>query len=230
MTADRALGLMNYWVVIGLMMVGFYIVIGQRNLIKSILGLNIFQTSVFLLYITMGKRRGGTAPIVPPDRVEGHASHGGGHADATSGHSVAHAEATASAAADSHGNATTPGGLHADVDHHLPAEGHVGDAVETAAASTMDHAASAGEIVYSHPLPSVLMLTAIVVGIATTALALALIVRIREEYGTIEEDEILALDDAEAEGEHTGRIDAAACGLDVSGVAGGSSSLGAAAP
>ncbi len=47
---------------------------------------------------------------------------------------------------------------------------------------------------YSNPLPSVLILTAIVVGVATTSLALALIVRIRESYGTIEEDEIEALD------------------------------------
>ena len=50
------------------------------------------------------------------------------------------------------------------------------------------------QIIYSNPLPSVLMLTAIVVGIATTAMALALIVRIREDYGTVEEDEILRLD------------------------------------
>ena len=50
------------------------------------------------------------------------------------------------------------------------------------------------EIIYSNPLPSVLMLTAIVVGISTTALALALVVRIREEYGTIEENEILEMD------------------------------------
>ena len=114
------LGLYNYWVVIFLMMTGFYIVIAGRNLIKTVIGLNIFQTSVFLLYITMGEVGGGTAPIIPGNAAE----------DQT----------------------------------------------------------------YVNPLPSVLMLTAIVVGIATTALALALIVRIREEYGTIEEDEILEID------------------------------------
>ncbi len=108
------LGLYNYWIVIFLMMAGFYIVIARENLIKKVIGLNIFQTSVFLLYITMGKVRGGTAPILD-ERFE----------------------------------------------------------------------------TYSHPLPSVLILTAIVVGVATTAVALALIVRIREAYGTIEEDEIL---------------------------------------
>jgi multicomponent Na+:H+ antiporter subunit C len=107
------LGLYNYWIVIFLMMTGFYIVISRRNLVKKVIGLNIFQTSVFLLFITMGKVRGGTAPILTDDAR-----------------------------------------------------------------------------VYSNPLPSVLILTAIVVGIATTGVALALIVRIREAYGTTEEDEI----------------------------------------
>ena len=104
----------NYWIVIFLMMTGFYIVISRGNLVKKVVGLNIFQTSVLLLYLSMGKVTGGTAPIVA-------------------------------------------------------------DGFKT----------------YSNPLPSVLMLTAIVVGVATTALALALIVRIREAYGTVEEDEIL---------------------------------------
>lgn len=116
---DTALGLYNYWVVIFLMMMGFYIVISRGNLIKKVIGLNIFQTSVFLFYITVGKVSGGTAPIV--------------------------------------------------------AEG-----IE----------------VYSNPLPSVLILTAIVVGVATTSVALSLVVRIREAYETIEEDEIYAQDEA----------------------------------
>ena len=114
------LGLFNYWVVIVLMMTGFYIVISRRNLIKKVIGLSIFQTSVFLLYISIGKLEGGTAPIIK---------------------------------------------------HGLER--------------------------YSNPLPSVLILTAIVVGVATTSVALALIVRIREAYDTIEEDEILELDGAD---------------------------------
>ena len=114
---QTVLGLYNYWIVIFLMMTGFYIVIARGNLIKKVIGLNIFQTSVFLLYITMGKLRNGTAPILE-ERFE----------------------------------------------------------------------------TYSHPLPSVLILTAIVVGVATTSVALALIVRIYEAYGTVEEDEIHALD------------------------------------
>lgn len=107
------LGHYNYWIVILLMMVGFYTVIASGNLIKKIAGLNIFQTSVFLLYISIGNVTGGTTPII--------------------------------------------------------AEGFTR---------------------YSNPLPHVLILTAIVVGVATTALGLALVVRIKEAYGTIEEDVI----------------------------------------
>ena len=111
-------GHLNYWLFVVLMMTGLYIVVAKGNLVKKIVGLNMFQTAVFMLYISMGKVAGGTAPIFP---------------------------------------------VNLEVD---PA------------------------IVYSNPLPHVLILTAIVVGIATTALALALIVRIREEYDTIEEAEI----------------------------------------
>lgn len=106
-----------YAVTIFLMMAGLFIVIARGNLVKKLIGLGIFQTSVYLLYVAPGKLIGGTAPILDP-------------------------------------------------------------AFE----------------VYSNPLPHVLILTAIVVGVATLALGLALVVRIRESYGTIEEDEILAAD------------------------------------
>mgnify|MGYP002725905381 CR=1 FL=1 len=115
------LGHYNYWIFVFLMMAGFYTVIARGNLIKKIVGINIFQASVFLLYISMGKVDGGTAPIVPEGAANG--------------------------------------------------------------------------LTYSNPLPHVLILTAIVVGVATSALGLALIVRIREAYGTVEEDEIHELDD-----------------------------------
>jgi multicomponent Na+:H+ antiporter subunit C len=107
------MGLFNYWIVVVLMMIGLYIVIAHGNLIKKIVGLAIFQTSVFIFYISMAKVDGGTAPILADDIN-----------------------------------------------------------------------------LYSNPLPHVLILTAIVVGIATTALALSLVVRIKEEYGSIEEQEI----------------------------------------
>lgn len=111
------LGLYNYWIVIALMMVGLYTVIARGNLVKKIIGLNVFQTSVIIFYVSMGKVDGGTAPILDE-----------------------------------------------------------------------------GFTVYSNPLPHVLMLTAIVVGVATTSVGLALVVRIKEAYESIEEDEILSQD------------------------------------
>ena len=61
---SSSLGVWNYWVVFLLMMIGLFLVIGRKNLLKKIVGLTIFQTSVFLLYITFGKIQGGTAPIL----------------------------------------------------------------------------------------------------------------------------------------------------------------------
>ncbi len=127
----------NYAVVIVLMMTGLYTVFAAQNLIKKLVGLSVFQTSVFLLYITIGKVAGGQPPIL----VESHGSNEGGHGAEVGG--------------------------HIDV---------------------------AAEVIYSNPLPHVLILTAIVVGVATLAIGLALVVRIREVYGTIENDEIDALD------------------------------------
>jgi len=118
----NALGLFNYWAVIVLMMVGFYTLIARGNLVKKMIGLNIFQTSMILMYVSFAKVTGGTAPIL------------------------------------------------------VDAGDHAGEA--------------AGHVAYANPLPHVLMLTAIVVGVATLALGLSLVVRIREAFGTIEEDEI----------------------------------------
>ena len=145
------LALYNYWVVIILMMAGLYIMIARHNLVKKMIGLSIFQTSIFYLYISMGKVKGGTAPILL--EMPGH-----GHASATDWSDALSPIATAQAA---------------------------DGAAATAAATT---------VIYSNPLPHVLILTAIVVGVATTAVGLALIVRINEEYGTIEEDELRALE------------------------------------
>lgn len=109
-------GKYNYWICIALMMVGFYAMIAKENLVKKIIGLNIFQTAVFLFYVSGAKVHGGTAPIL----MEGAA-------------------------------------------------------------------------LYDNPLPHTLMLTGIVVGVSTTAVALALVVRIYKSFGSIEEDEILEM-------------------------------------
>ena len=206
------IGLYNYWIVIFLMMTGFYIVIARENLIKTIIGLNIFQTSVFLLYITMGKVTGGTAPIIQPgnggeshgghDDHHGPTEHGPGEHGETLDHAKEHADSGASTGdhlVQSVGHNDDPATATDTVQHA------VGHTTESAAgidvASVVDaaHPTVYHGVSYSNPLPSVLMLTAIVVGIATTALALALIVRIREEYGTIEEDEILLIDQEDEE-------------------------------
>ncbi len=111
------LGAWNYIIIIFLMMTGLYMVISSSNLIKKMIGLNVFQTSVFFLYISFGYIAGGAGPVL----VE-------------------------------------------------------------------------GQELYSNPLPHVLILTAIVVGVAVTAVGLALAVRIREEFGTVEEDELHKMD------------------------------------
>lgn len=187
--------LYNYWVVVVLMMAGFYTVISRGNLIKKLIGLNVFQVSVFMLYISMGKVDGGIAPIlIEPMPAHGAASHG------DEDH---HADNESHAASTSH---------HDDGDEHSsddqpPSEfitdakiaerlssGSTPDQQESLV--TGDHPPEVQEgTVYSNPLPHVLILTAIVVGVATTSLGLALVVRINEAYGTIEEDEIQSQDD-----------------------------------
>jgi multicomponent Na+:H+ antiporter subunit C len=104
------LGHYNYWIVIFLMMAGFYTVISRGNLVKKVVGLNIFQTGIFLFFIAAAYVEGAQNPVL---------EHGGP---------------------------------------------------------------------YVSPLPHVLILTAIVVGVSLTAVALGLIVRIYNEYGTLEAD------------------------------------------
>jgi multicomponent Na+:H+ antiporter subunit C len=168
------LGLWHYWVVIVLMMIGLYIVIARDNLVKKIMGLNIFQVSVIMFYVALGKVKGGTAPIITGtfDDHHGDAGHGdAAHGAADAGHGAADA---------GHGAVDTvcwdmvcPDGLYGMW-------------------SATEQACACGA--YSNPLPHVLMLTAIVVGVATTALGLALVVRIQEAYGTVEEDDIARID------------------------------------
>jgi multicomponent Na+:H+ antiporter subunit C len=180
MTTVQAFGLLNYWVVVFLMMLGFYIVIARQNFIKTIIGLNIFQISVILMYITMGKVAGGTAPIVKPEIAKQFAQHGQEHQNESKNH--------------------FPGR-----EQDVPREHNESDQYSNSPFKAVSLTTRSGDgfsqdqpfvdpTIYSNPLPSVLMLTAIVVGVGTTAVALALVVRIREDYGTIEEDEVLERD------------------------------------
>jgi len=111
---EEIAGKYNYWIYFVLMMIGFYAMIARENLIKKIVGMNIFQTAVFLFYVSIAKVEGGTAPIE-----------------------------------------------------------------------------WANAVLYDNPLPHTLMLTGIVVSVSTTAVALALVIKIYKAYGTIEEDQIL---------------------------------------
>lgn len=157
----------NYIPIIILMMTGLYVVTATGNLVKRLVGLSLFQTSVFLLYITIGKVFGGQPPIL----ASGHGEEGGHGGDAGYGA----AEAAAGDAADMAGD-------------------HGADHAAEVAHGAADAAGHAAEVLYSNPLPHVLILTAIVVGVATLAVGLALVVRIRETYGTIEDDELNAAD------------------------------------
>jgi len=145
----------NYAVVIVLMMTGLYVVFASSNMIKKLVGLSVFQTSVFILYITIGKVTGGTPPIIT---LEKHHDDGHGASDAAHG--------------------------AADAGHKTAEAGH----------GAADAAHGAAEALYSNPLPHVLILTAIVVGVATLSIGLALVVRTREAYGTIDAYEIDELD------------------------------------
>ncbi len=112
----------NYWVYVVLMMIGFYAMIGKRNLVKKLIGMNIFQTAIILFFVSTGVKRGGGIPIL--DKYE-----------------------------------------------------------------VLEHGVRVAAV--DNPLPHVLMLTAIVVSVSVTGVALAILQRIHREYGTLEEDEIL---------------------------------------
>jgi len=130
----------NFAVVIVLMMTGLFAVFASHNMIKKLVGLSVFQPSVFLLYISLSKVTGGRPPVLSKKELHGY----GGDYDKA--------------------------GESADM--------------------TYQAAEKTAEIIYSNPLPLVLILASIVVGVATLAIGLALVVRTREEYGSIEEDEI----------------------------------------
>jgi len=121
---EFTIGHINGLIYVVLMMIGFYAMTGKANLVKKLVGMNIFQWSIILFVVSMGAKRNATIPIVEDD----------------------------------HGRGT----------------------------ELVLHAAD-----YVNPLPHVLMLTAIVVGVATTGVALSLLLRIYKSYGTLEEDELL---------------------------------------
>ena len=112
----------NYWIYVVLMMIGFYAMIGKNNLVKKLLGMNIFQTAIILMFISSGVKKGGLIPVLDKQ-------------------------------------------------------------------AALEHGVNSALI--NNPVPHVLMLTAIVVSVSVTGVALALMQRIYRRYGTLEENEIL---------------------------------------
>jgi multicomponent Na+:H+ antiporter subunit C len=112
----------NYWIYVVLMMIGFYAMIGKNNLVKKLLGMNIFQTAIILMFISSGVKKGGLIPVLDKQ-------------------------------------------------------------------AALEHGVNSALI--NNPVPHVLMLTAIVVSVSVTGVALALMQRIHRRYGTLEENEIL---------------------------------------
>ena len=70
---DQILSKYNYWIYIVLMMIGFYAMIGKKNLVKKIIGINIFQTAIILFFISTAAKRGGTLLII--EHAHGHGAH-----------------------------------------------------------------------------------------------------------------------------------------------------------
>jgi multicomponent Na+:H+ antiporter subunit C len=119
---DEIIAKYNYWIYVVLMMIGFYAMIGKNNLVKKLLGMNIFQTAIILMFISSGVKKGGLIPIIDKQ-------------------------------------------------------------------AALEQGVNAALI--NNPVPHVLMLTAIVVSVSVTGVALALMQRIHRRYGTLEENEIL---------------------------------------
>lgn len=165
-------GTFHYILIMALMMTGIYLILSRSNMIKSIIGLNLFQVAVIMFYVSMGRVDNGTAPILIKEDVP-HVEHDTHHEDAS------HEQ---EGIAPAHSPAPKSQGSSKIVVLNTNSKGKESSIGPTTSAQS--------KIVYSNPLPHVLMLTAIVVGVATTALALSLVVRINEHYGTIEEHDL----------------------------------------
>ena len=107
-----------YLMIVILLAIGLYGMLGKRNLLKKLIGLNIFQTAIFLFFIEGATKLGGTVPVIDPQL-----------------------------------------GMEAAQ--------------------------------YINPLPHVLILTGIVVGLSVTGVALAFLLIIYRNYGTLDDTSIM---------------------------------------
>ena len=166
---------LNYWIFILLMMLGLWAMVSKRNLIKKVMGMGIFQSAIILFYVsTAAKNPGADIPIYPHDLI--HPPHEV-HATAESGHDEA--PSVIEHAAEAH-HENQPSAYRNDPPGHEQMTGEHPQIVDKIDPDT-----------YNNPLPHVLMLTAIVVGVATLGVALSLVQRIYRQYGSIEENEVL---------------------------------------
>ena len=159
----------NYWIYIIIMMIGLYAMVAKNNLVKKLIGMSIFQTAIILFYVSIGYKEGATIPILYHDQV--HPPH----------HEVAEVEEADAHHGVEHAVEEATEGIHS--------EG--GDHDEHAVSRDSHGSLEIDPKQFANPLPHVLMLTAIVVGVATLGVGLAITQKLHGEFGTIEESEII---------------------------------------
>lgn len=150
----------NYWIYVIIMMIGLYAMIAKTNMVKKLIGMSVFQTAIILFYVSIGVKDGATIPILYHDQV-----HAGQHHD-------------------DHGEDAHNGEHHEtshDADHETDEHGYPTRHAPDVVIDGDD---------FANPLVHVLMLTAIVVGVSTLGVGLAITQKLHREFGTIEENEI----------------------------------------
>jgi len=154
--------------------VGVYLMLSHRNFLRALVGLQVLQTGVILFFVLMAVREGATIPILPKAEKQ-----------------PAHAKQQNASPRDADRHAATGPGVHdsADVD---AADAHGGQAHDADHADDMHddvahHSEYQLDAPIENPIPQALMLTAIVVGVATQGVGLAILRQIRNETGSIED-------------------------------------------
>ena len=165
----------NYWIYVIIMMIGLYAMVAKNNLVKKLIGMSIFQTAIILFYVSIGYKENATIPILHHDQVHGaHHEEAGHDADTDAHHAVEAAAAE----------------VLAEAEHHAEEAGHYqGHEISHKGHGSLE--INPNEFI--NPLPHVLMLTAIVVGVATLGVGLAITQKLYKEFGSVEESEIIDL-------------------------------------
>lgn len=169
--ADR----FNYWIYVVIMMIGLYAMVSKNNLIKKLIGMSIFQTAIILFYVSIGYKEHATIPILYHDQV-----HGAHHEEVSAEGTDTHHDAEHAVHEVEHAAHEVAEDTHAAADHNDHAVSH------------NDHGSlEIDPDQFINPLVHVLMLTAIVVGVSTLGVGLAITQKLYGEFGSLEESEIL---------------------------------------